>query len=53
MRRRRTGELLEWGEKPFARIGGITHDGKDLWVLDRGGQRPKEKAEHEHRSTSP
>ena len=32
-------KLLEWGEKPFARIGGITHDGKNLWVQDRKGQR--------------
>ncbi|MHC4249763.1 MAG: NHL repeat-containing protein [Planctomycetota bacterium] len=28
------GHLLEWGEKPFAEVAGITFDGANLWVLD-------------------
>ena len=28
------GKLLDWGERPFSDVGGITHDGTNLWVLD-------------------
>lgn len=40
MRRRRTRELIEWGEKPFGgRYNGVAHDGKHLWALDSKGKR--------------
>ena len=34
IRSTRKGKLLDWGERPFPEVGGITHDGKNLWVLD-------------------
>ena len=28
------GRLLDWGERPFPEVAGITYDGENLWVLD-------------------
>lgn len=33
------GKLLDWGERPFPAVGGITHDGTNLWALDSKSSR--------------
>jgi hypothetical protein len=29
-----SGQLLDWGEKPFPGLSGIAWDGRNLWALD-------------------
>jgi len=30
---------VDWGGRPFPEVSGITHDGKNLWVLDNESSR--------------
>ena len=39
VRSSRSRRLMDWGERPFPQVGGITHDGENLWVLDNESNR--------------
>jgi hypothetical protein len=51
------GRLMDWGERPFLRLNGITHDGKHLWALDGESSRlciiEKTESGRELRTTEP